>query len=77
MKAYLANTFPDEEGPMAEEGKTIYIHGTLEQLLELCSYFSELEKHLRANETCHMHFQDHSRNWNKQNYIDVAIDIDT
>lgn len=30
MKAYLASTFSDEEGPMADEGKTVYIHGSKE-----------------------------------------------
>jgi len=76
MKAYLANTFPDEEGPMAEEGKTIYIYGSKEKLLELCKYFSEIEKHIKENDTCHIHFSHHSTNWNKQNYIDLAVDID-
>ncbi len=75
MKAYLANTFSDEEGPMAEEGKTIYIHATKDKLLELCSYFSEIENHIKTNKTCHMHFRDHSEKWNKQDYIDIAIDI--
>jgi hypothetical protein len=76
MKAYLANTFSDEEGPMAEEGKTIYIHASKDKLLELCKYFSEIEKHIKQNETCHMHFRDYSQNWNKQQYIDIAIDIE-
>ena len=76
MKAYLANTFSDEEGPMAVEGKTIYIHGNKEKLLELCRYFSEIEKHIKENNTCHMHFRDYSTNWNKDSYIDVAVDID-
>lgn len=76
MKAYLANTFSDEEGPMAEEGKTVYIHASKEKLLELASYFSEVAEHIEKNGTCHMHFRDHSKSWNKQEYIDIAVDID-
>ena len=76
MKAYLANTFADEDGPMAEEGKTVYIYGSKDKLLELCSFFSEIEKHIKENDTCHMHFSDFASKWNKESYIDIAVDID-
>ena len=76
MKAYLSSTFSDEEGPMAEEGKAVYIHGSKEKLLELADYFAAVSEHIRINGTCHMHFRDHSKTWNKNNYIDIAVDID-
>ncbi|MCX2802498.1 Imm32 family immunity protein [Microbulbifer thermotolerans] len=76
MKAYLASTFSDEEGPMAEEGKTVYIHASKERLLELAKYFAAVAEHIETNGTCHMHFRDYSEHWNKEEYIDVAVDID-
>ena len=35
-----------------------------------------IEKHIKENSTCHMHFRDYSTDWNKNSYIDVAVDID-
>lgn len=76
MKVFLADSFSDEEGPLAEEGKTVYIQGSREKLLELCQFFKEIANHLENDESCHMHFRDSSNSWNKQNYIDVAVDVE-
>lgn len=75
MKAYLASTFSDEEGPMAEEGKAVYIQASKEKILELSAYFASVADHIEKNGICHMHFRDHSRSWNKEEYIDIAIDL--
>jgi len=76
LKAYLADSFPDEEGSQAQEGKTVYIHGSKQSLLELCSFFAAVSQHLSQNDMCHMHFQDYSRAWAKEWHIDVSIDLD-
>jgi len=44
MKAYLANTFSDEEGPLAEEGKTIIIHADKNKLLAICDFSRRLQQ---------------------------------
>lgn len=77
MKAYIASTFSDEEGPMAEEGKTVYIVASKERLLELADYFSAVAEYLNNNDNvpCHMHFRDRSKAWDKENCIDVAIEL--
>lgn len=75
MKAYLANTFADEDGPMAVEGKTVYIQASKEQLMELSAFFAEVANHVQESDLCHMHFMDHAKNWNKEDYIDVSVDL--
>jgi len=76
LKVFLADSFSDEEGPMAEEGKTVYIQGDKQKILELCKFFQEVAQYLENADFCHMHFQDSSSNWNKKNYIDVAVDVE-
>ena len=76
MKAFLTETFSDEEGELAREGKTIYIRGSRQSLMELCSFFGSVAQHLKQNEACHMHFQDHAKGWAKKTHIDVSVDLD-
>ena len=76
MKAYLADAVSDEEVPQAEEGKTVYIQGSKQSLLELCSFFPEVAQHLKQNDTCHMHFQDDSKMRAKETHIDVSVGLD-
>ncbi len=76
MKVFLADSFSDEEGPMAEEGKTVYIQGDKQKILELCDFFQKVSQYLEDSDSCHMHFRDSSSNWNKGKYIDVAIDVE-
>jgi hypothetical protein len=73
---FLTESFSDEEGPLAYEGKTVYIQGSKEKLLELCQFFQKVANYLESNESCHMHFRDSSESWDKQNYIDVAVDVE-
>ena len=75
MKAYLANTFPDEEGPLAEEGKSVYIHGSKEKLLAVCDFFAKVAKELKDSETCHMHLMDTMEGWNRSDDVDISIEI--
>lgn len=75
MKAYLANTFADEQGPQAVEGKTVYIRASKEQIKELSIFLSKVAEYVENNSTCHMHFQDYEENWNKERYIDLVIDL--
>lgn len=75
MKVYLASTFSDEDGPMAEEGKTVYIQASKDKILELSAYFASVAAHVESSGACHMHFRDHSKGWSKEEYIDIAVDI--
>ncbi len=76
MRAFLADSFSDEEGSIASEGKTIYIQGSKQALFELCSFFEVVSRHLEQGETCHMHFQDYLETWHKETHIDVVVDMD-
>lgn len=76
MKVFLADSFADEEGPLAEEGKTVYVQGPKEKILELCKFFESVAVHLKDNEYCHMHFMDSSPSWSKEGYIDIAVDVE-
>jgi len=75
LKAYLADSFADEEGSMAQEGKTVYLQGSKKGLLELCSFFEAVGQQLKQEDTCHMHFQDHLKTWAKNTHIDVVVDL--
>jgi hypothetical protein len=76
MKAYLSEVFSEEDGPDASEGKTIYILGSKQHLMELANFLNEVSEYLEANDLCHMHFRDYEKNWNKAQYIDVAISLE-
>ncbi|MBU1220428.1 hypothetical protein KKF34_06210 [Myxococcota bacterium] len=76
MKVFLVDSFSDEEGPVAVEGKTVYIQGDKQKILELCKFFREIENHLENADYCHMQFRDSYDNWNKKNYIDVEVDVE-
>jgi hypothetical protein len=76
LKVYLADSFSDEEGSLAHEGKTVYLQGSKENLLELCRFFEQVAAHLGDAKICHMHFRDSSGSWNKQTHIDVVVDTD-
>ncbi|WMW79619.1 hypothetical protein RF679_13285 [Undibacterium cyanobacteriorum] len=78
MNLYVSNSFSDEEGPPAMEGKTAYLQGSKEELLELCAFFSRVEKHLAVNNGApfHLHFRDESHSIDKSNAIDVVITLD-
>jgi hypothetical protein len=75
MKAYLANTFSEEEGPMAVEGKTVYINASKEEIKKLAKFLDKVATYVENNDLCHMQFRDYEPDWNKKNYIDVAIEL--
>jgi hypothetical protein len=50
LKVFLADSFSDEEVPLAEEGKTVYLQGSKEKLLELCQFSKEVAIHLDNSE---------------------------
>jgi hypothetical protein len=75
LKTFLADTFSDEEGQEALEGKTIYIQGSKQRILELCQFFEAVGEYVKQNGHCHMHFRDYLETWSKQSYIDVVVDI--
>lgn len=75
LKTFLADSFADEEGSMAQEGKTVYLQGSKTELLELCSFFEAVGQHLKQEGVCHMHFQDYLDTWGKNTHIDVVVDL--
>ena len=75
MKAHLSQAFSEEEGPLAIEGKTVYIEGSKEKLKQLASFLNQVSDYLDDHDLCHMHFRDYEPNWNKEEYIDVAIEL--
>ncbi len=75
MELYLANSFSDEEGEMAVEGKTVYINASKKQLIQLAEFFKDVADYVEKNDLCHMHFRDHAPDWNKENFVDVAIEL--
>ena len=76
MKVYLADSFSDEEGEMAVEGKTVYINASKERLIQLAEFFQSVADYVQKNDVCHMHFQDHAKDWNKEDFIDIAIELE-
>jgi len=75
MKLYATEEFADEGGPLAEEFKTAYIRGSKKELLGLCSFFKEVEKQLKIYDNFHQHFRDFSQDWDKDNSIDIDLEI--
>jgi hypothetical protein len=76
MKIYTSKTHADEDGPLAEEGKLAIIYGSKEELLELCVFFKNVEKHLQSNELCHMHFRDNMPNWDRIQHVDIEVNLE-
>ncbi|GAA0871621.1 hypothetical protein GCM10009117_07670 [Gangjinia marincola] len=76
MKIYLSKAHSDEDGSFAVEGKQGIIYGTKEDIMNLCSFFKQVESHIKENENCHMHFRDSLKNWNKDKHIDLEINLE-
>jgi len=75
MKIYLSKTHADEDGSFAEEGKLGIVYGSKEEILNLCNFFKKVEKHIKNNDICHMHFRDNCPNWNKEEHVDLEINL--
>ena len=76
MKAWLAETFADEEGPMAIEGRNVIIQGSKEEVRAIAEFAREVADHLESNDYCHMHLSDSMKNWNKKNHIDIQLNVE-
>ena len=76
MKAYLADSFSDEDGPMATEGKTVIIHASKAEVLAIARYMTEVAEHLEGANYCHMHLRDSMNGWSKSKHIDIEITVD-
>lgn len=76
MKAFLANAFSDEEGPMAIEGKTVIVHGSKAEIMAMARFMGEVAKHLEGSPYCHLHLRDSMVGWSKSDHIDLEITVD-
>ncbi len=76
MQAFIANTFSDEEGPMAVEGKVVIVHGSRTEVLALARFFGEVAQHLENSAYCHMHLRDRMPGWSKAEHVDFEITVD-
>ena len=75
MKAYLANSFSDEEGAPASEGKLVYLRGSKNDVSDMCRFLNAAVEWLENHDSCHMHFSDFLEGWNKNDHIDLVIDV--
>ena len=76
MEAFLANTFSDEEGPMAIEGKVVIIHASKAEAQAMARFFQEVVQHLDGSSYCHMHLRDRMPGWSKTKHIDIEVTVD-
>lgn len=76
MKLYLSKSHSDEDGPFANEGKLAIIYSSKEDLLKLCNFFEKVKNELSNQENIHMHFRDSFNSWNRENHIDIEINIE-
>jgi hypothetical protein len=76
MKLFTSLFHADEDETKIEEGRYAAIFSSKEDLLKLCSFFEEVKKHISEYDNCHMHFRDSYPEWNKENHIDIEINID-
>ena len=75
MKLYLSKNHSDEDGPYAEEGKLAILYSSKEDVFRLCSFFEKVKNELETNDSIHMHFRDSFDEWNKDNQIDIEINV--
>ena len=74
MKLYLSKSHSDEDDDeYAQEGVYGLLFSSKEDILSMCDFFAEVKEHLTDNETCHMHFRDSHKNWNKNKHIDIEV----
>lgn len=76
MKLYLSKTHSDEDGPYVDEGKMGIIYSSREDLLKLCDFFEKVRNELSGQENIHMHFRDSFENWNRENHIDIEVNVE-
>ena len=76
MKLYLSKNHSDEDGPFAEEGKLGVIYSSKDDIIKLCEFFEQVKSHIEKNDNCHMHFRDSFKEWEKNGYIDLEINVE-
>lgn len=76
MKIYLSKTHAEEDGALADEGKLGVIIGSKNDIKRLSEFLYSVSEYLESNEYCHMHFRDSFKDWNKENHIDIEINVD-
>ena len=76
MQAWLADTFSDEEGEVAAEGRTVIIRASKAELMAIAKFMAEVARHLEGANYCHMHLRDSMPGWSKSEHIDVEITVD-
>ena len=75
MKAYLADSFSDEEGAPADESKLVYLRGSKNEVSDLSRFLSSAVEWLEDHDSCHLHLSDFLEDWNKKDHIDLVIDV--
>ena len=75
MKLYMSKTHSDEDGQY-DEGKLCSIYCNKDDIKKLRSFIESVDDYLENNEFCHMHFRDSFSEWNKNEHIDIEIDVD-
>ena len=76
MKAYSTNTFSDEEGPLADEVKSVIIQGSKSEIINLAKFVNQVANYLKSNDYCHMHLCDYMKDWDKMKHFDLEIDVE-
>lgn len=76
MKIYLSKTHSDEDGSFAVEGKLGILYSKREDLIELCNFFEKVKDELSKRKNIHMHFRDSFNEWNRENHIDIEINVE-
>ena len=76
MKLYLSKTHCDEDEPKAEEGKWGLIYSSKKDLLKLCNFFDKVRSELNEQENIHMHFRDSFDEWNREEFIDIEVNVE-
>jgi len=73
MKAYATNLLAEEDGPFAEEFKTLIVRGTREELSTLCSFFAQVQEAIESGGPLHLHYRDHVKQWDSGDSIDIDL----
>ena len=76
MKLYVSKSHSDEEGPYADSGKLGIIYSSKEDIIKLCDFFDKVRNELSDNENLHMHFRDSFDEWNREQHIDIEVNLE-
>ena len=76
MKAWLADTFSDEEGKTPVQGKCVMLFGTKAEVASIAKFLADVVRHLEDASYCHMHLRDNMSGWSEAKHIDLEITVD-